>query len=91
MKILIIGAGEVGNYLAKLLEKEKHSIVLIDKDTLKLDYVKSTLGIATICGDATSYKILKEAGANSADVVLSVSSSESVNILAAGLCKQFGC
>lgn len=91
MKIIIVGAGEVGNYLAKLLDREKHTIILIDQNQEKLEYAEEEFGIMTICGDSTSYKILKKAGVNSADVVLAVSSSESVNIFTSILCKKFGC
>lgn len=91
MKIIIVGAGEVGTYLTKLLDQGKHTIILIDQDSEKLANAEDEFGIVTVCGDSTSYKVLKEAGAETADVVLSVSSSEPANILTSILCKKFGC
>ena len=51
MKIIIAGDGEVGFYLAKLLEKEYQDITLIDTQSDKLAQVEKKLGIETVIGD----------------------------------------
>ena len=90
MKIVIAGAGEVGFHLAKLLSYEYHDITLIDLKKDRLNYIESKLDIRTLIGDATSISILKEANVNNADLVISVSSNEAINITISTLSKQLG-
>jgi len=90
MKIIIAGAGEVGFHLAKLLSFESQDITLIDNNKVNLSYADTHLDIRTVKGDATSIKILKEAQINGADLVVSVTSSETTNITVCVLAKQLG-
>ena len=88
MKIVIAGAGEVGFHLSKLLSYEYHDITLIDLKKDRLNYIESKLDIRTIAGDATSISILKEANVSNADLVISVSSNEAINITISALSKR---
>lgn len=90
MKVIIAGDGEVGFYLAELLEKEYQDITLIDKQSEKLALAESKLGIATILGDSTSYKILNQAGVRDADLLIAVTSVESTNITTCLIGKKLG-
>ena len=90
MKVIIAGDGEVGFYLAELLEKEYQDITLIDKQSDKLALAESKLGIATILGDSTSYKILNQAGVRNADLLIAVTSVESTNITTCLIGKKLG-
>lgn len=90
MKIIIAGDGEVGFYLAKLLEKEYQDITLIDTQKEKLTQVEKSLGIGTVLGDATSYRVLKEARIESADLLIAVTSNESANINTCLIGKKLG-
>ncbi len=90
MKIIIAGDGEVGFYLAKLLEKEYQDITLIDKQSDKLALAEKKLGIATVFGDSTSYQILKQAGIEHADLLIAVTSVESTNITTCLIGKKLG-
>ncbi len=90
MKIIIAGDGEVGFYLTKLLEKEYQDITLIDTQNEKLSVVEKKLGIATVLGDSTSYKVLKDAGVEHADLLIAVTSDESVNITTCLIGKKLG-
>ncbi|MDP2236950.1 MAG: Trk system potassium transporter TrkA [Bacteroidales bacterium] len=90
MKIIIAGDGEVGFYLAKLLEKEYQDITLIDQQIEKLAHAEHKLGIATVLGDATSYRVLKEAGVEYADLLIAVTSNESTNITTCLIGKKLG-
>ncbi len=91
MKIIIAGAGEVGYHLAKLLSYESQDITLIDCDKDNLAYADTHLDIRVIRGDATSINILKDARVASADLVITVTSSETTNITICVLAKQLGC
>jgi len=90
MKIIIAGDGEVGFYLAKLLVYEFQDITLIDTQQDKLDFADKNLGITTILGDSTSFKILKQAGIESANLLIAVTSVESTNITTCIIGKKLG-
>lgn len=90
MKIIVAGAGEVGYHLAKLLTKESHSIVLIDVDAKVLSRADSEMDLLTIKGNAYSFSILDQAGIDSADLLIAVTSSETTNLTIANLGKQLG-
>lgn len=90
MKVVIAGDGEVGFFLAELLEKEYQDITLIDKQIDKLASVESKLGIATVWGDSTSYKVLSQAGVQNADLLIAVTSVESTNITTCLIGKKLG-
>ena len=90
MKIIIAGAGEVGFHLAKLLSYESQEITLIDCSRDNLSYADNHLDIRVIKGDATSLSVLKEARAANADLIIAVTSSESINITICVLAKQLG-
>ncbi len=90
MKIIIAGGGEVGFYLAKLFEQDHNDITLIDSLQEKLSYVESNLGVYTILGDSTSYKTLMDAKIEETDLLLAVTSSESINITTSLIGKKLG-
>jgi len=90
MKIVIAGAGDLGFHLAELLSYENQNITLIDNNQDVLDYAATHLDVLTIKGDASSIEILEEAGANTAHLVLAVTTSETTNLVTAALAKKIG-
>lgn len=90
MKIIIAGDGEVGYYLARLLILEFRDITLIDTQHEKLAVAEKDLGIATVSGDSTSYKVLKKAGIENTDLLIAVTSAESSNITTCIIGKRLG-
>lgn len=90
MKIIIAGAGEVGFHLAKLLSFESQDITLIDTNRESLSYADTHLDIRVVRGDATSISVLKDAQVSKTDLVIGVTSSETINITACVLAKQLG-
>ncbi len=83
MKILILGAGQVGSTLAKYLASDsENDIAIIDKDELNLSSLKRYLDIKTVCGYASYPNILEEAGIKKMDMVIAVTHSDEGNILA---------
>ena len=90
MNIIIAGGGEVGYYLAKLLTKESHSIVLIDNRAKVLNRADSEMDLLTIHGNAYSISILDKAGISDCDLLIAVTSSETTNLTIATLGKQLG-
>lgn len=81
MKIIIVGAGEVGFYLASRLSGEHHDVVVIDRDKEAIRRLES-LDVQTLRDTGSSPETLKEAGIASADLVVAVTDSDEVNIVA---------
>ena len=81
MNIIIIGAGQVGSSVAKILHEE-HSLSLIDPDTDKLRTLQNKYDIKTVCGSGSYPHILEEANAQDADMLIAVSNNDQVNIVA---------
>ena len=90
MKIIIAGTGEVGYHLSKLLAQQSHDIVIIDTDKGALEKATKNIDVSTIKGDATSIKTLERAGANKSDLLISVTSTQHVNILSCIIGKNLG-
>jgi len=90
MKIILAGAGEVGYHLAKQLSNEEHDITVIDVNSDNLERVNSTTDVLTIQGSATSFSVLQDANVAATDLVVSVTSTEAININCAILAKQLG-
>ncbi|MCK4296054.1 MAG: Trk system potassium transporter TrkA, partial [Candidatus Marinimicrobia bacterium] len=85
MKIVIVGAGEVGFELAKRLVIENKDVILIEKNPEKADYVSRQLDCKVVNGLGNNPDTLKRAGVNKADFFISVTGSDEVNIIACGL------
>ncbi len=90
MKIVISGAGEVGSYLAKMLTKENHDIVIIDTRSDILKEVDNTYDVLCVEGLCTSFKTLKEANTQFCDLYIAVTNSEDTNILSCVFAKKLG-
>ena len=90
MKIIILGAGEVGFHLAKHLTQAEHDIVIIDNDPAKTNKINESLDVMSVHGDATSPDALYQAGIENANVLIAVTSSDEVNLLACIIARKFG-
>ena len=90
MKIIIVGAGEVGTHLAKMLSRENQDIILIGSDERKLEPLNTSYNLMTIVGSPTSIKIMKEAGIHKCDLFIAVTPHETSNITACMLASNLG-
>ena len=90
MRIIVIGAGEVGRHLCQQLSHEDHDVVLIDRDQDKLRRVERDLNILTITGNGGANSVLREAGVSKADLFIAVTDIDEVNLIACIMAKQFG-
>ena len=89
MKVVIVGAAEVGTHLAKLLARENMDVTLIDSDAEKVGQL-TFYNIMTLIGSPTSISDLKEAGVPNADLFVAVTPVESINIHACILAANLG-
>lgn len=90
MNIIILGAGEVGFYLAKNLSSEGHNIVIIDNDPEKIQKINESLDVMSIHGEGTGMQNLKRAGIDNADMLVAVTSTDESNLIACMIAKKFG-
>ena len=82
MKIIILGAGQVGGSLAENLASEANDITVVDKDLSRLRELQDRLDIRTVHGPASYPNTLREAGADDADMLIAVTNSDEVNMVA---------
>lgn len=87
MHVIIVGAGEVGYQIARFLSAESIDVVVIDRDTDKLKRISEDLDVAVIEGEGGDSSVLKEAGADKADMLLAVTNSDETNMIACLLAK----
>jgi trk system potassium uptake protein TrkA len=91
MRVIIVGAGEVGYQIAKFLSLESLDVVVIDKDRNKTTRIAEEIDIAVIDGEGGSPSSLKEAEADRSDILLAVTDQDETNMIACLLAKaMFG-
>ncbi len=88
MRVVIIGAGEVGRSIAAALQTD-HDVVVIEKDPERLQLLQE-LDVLGISGNGASLKTLKDAGADRADLAIASTDIDEVNIVACAAAKQLG-
>ena len=82
MKIIILGAGEVGSNLAQNLTREASDITVVDTDSDRLRELQDRFDIRTVRGMASHPHIMRQAGAEDADLLIAVTNSDEVNMVA---------
>jgi trk system potassium uptake protein TrkA len=82
VKIIILGAGQVGGTLAENLARESNDITVVDKDPVHLAELQERLDIRTVHGFASHPEVLRRAGADDAEMVIAVTDSDETNMLA---------
>ena len=86
----MIGAGAVGSYLAERLSLEGQDVVLIESNPVRATEIQDQIDALVIRGNGASPDTLEEAGAGDAGLVIAVSSSDAVNVLAANAAARLG-
>jgi trk system potassium uptake protein TrkA len=81
MYIIIVGAGKVGYHLGKFLMAEGHEVMLIEEDRSKVDTLSLEFHDSIMQGDGSAVEVLKEAGANRADVVVAATGNDEDNLV----------
>lgn len=91
MKILILGAGQVGSSVATALASENNDITVVDTDLHRLRELAEKLDIRTVNGHASLPSVLAQAGAEEAELLVAVTSSDEVNLVACQIvAREFG-
>lgn len=90
MRIIVIGAGEVGYHIAERLSHEHHEVVIIERNGEVCRRVQENLRLKTIEAYGSSPRALEEAGVRDAAMVIAVADVDEVNIVACAIAHQYG-
>ena len=90
MKIIIVGNGKVGYAIANSLAQEDHDIVMVDANTNALRKAESTMDVLCVEGNGASISVLLEAGVRTADLVISVTNQDEINLVCCLIAKKLG-
>ena len=88
MKVIIVGAGEVGFHIAKRLASENKDVVVIDRNPAVLQRILDHMDVQVLEGSGCSPMILREAGISTADMLLAVTDSDEINLMACTFAKM---
>jgi trk system potassium uptake protein TrkA len=81
MKVLIVGAGEVGFHLAERLSQENQDVIVIEADPERAEFASQQLDVLTVVGNGASLPVLERAGVRGARMLLAVTSLDEVNLI----------
>ena len=90
MNIIIVGAGKVGYAIAKNLSTGNDNVTIIDNKMTALERINNNLDVMCVKGNCTSLKVLNEAGIEEADLLISVTNSDELNMLCSLAGKKLG-
>ena len=90
MKIILVGAGRMGQEIAGRLAEEGHDITVVDNDAGRLGEVSNCVDAMVLYGSGADYTVLTEAGVSEADLLIAVTSDDSVNMLCCLTGKKLG-
>jgi trk system potassium uptake protein TrkA len=82
LKVIIVGAGEVGFHVASRLSHENKDVVVIDKDSDAIRRISDNIDVQVILGSGSSPVLLEEAGIKEAEILLAVTNSDETNLVA---------
>jgi trk system potassium uptake protein TrkA len=88
LKILILGAGQVGSTVAESLVSEANDITVVDVDATRLRNLHDRLDLRTVLGSASHPSVLVDAGAEDCDLVIAVTQSDETNLVACRIAQQ---
>ena len=90
MRIVTLGAGTVGTWIADLLCRHRHSVTVVDVDPMRTRAVNDALDVRAITGSASESSVLFQADVIGADLCLAVTGEDEVNLVAASMAKAMG-
>jgi trk system potassium uptake protein TrkA len=91
MKVLIVGAGQVGYNLAEMLKDAGESVTIVERDADRARWVRDTLNVPVFVGDGDDPTILDEAGIRGADAVCATTGEDEDNLVVGTLARyEFG-
>ncbi|MEL6615381.1 MAG: Trk system potassium transporter TrkA [Bacteroidota bacterium] len=90
MRVIVVGAGDVGYDVARLLSQKRHDVTVVDTDPKRLAHTRETLDVLTVEGSGTNTDTLQEARVEEADLLVAVTDVDEVNIIASMIAERVG-
>lgn len=90
MKIIIVGAGKVGDTLAEQLSGEGNDVTVVDRNYAAVQAISNEYDIMGIVGSGTDHSVLEEAGVEKADLLIAVTGTDELNMLSCLIAKKAG-
>ena len=90
MKIVIIGAGEVGSYLSEVLSNHAHDVTVIDHDSQRAAKIDEEQNVRVLRGKGSSAQVLNRAKAGECRYFLAMTSDDQVNLVSCSIAKKMG-
>lgn len=91
MYVVIIGLGQVGRHIIRMLEWERHDVVAVDSDPEAIRWVSEHHDVMTLTGYGASNQVLRNAGVATADLTVAVTDHDEVNLISALAARRMGC
>ena len=88
MRIVVIGAGKLGYSIAELLSNEQFDVVVVDQNETRLEAAKNTLDVLTVLANGASPITMNDPDIRGADILIAVTASDEVNMVACILAKK---
>lgn len=88
MKLLIVGNGRAGSYLANYYAEKGHEVTVVDRDAGTFRSLRRDLNLRMVQGSGTDVDVLREAGIETADAVAAVTDNDDANIMTALIAKR---
>ena len=88
MKIVIVGCGRVGGFLAGLLDSEGHEVIVVDLERSAFQHLPDTFKGTTELGNGADLDVLRKVGVESAEAFLSLTQGDNRNLMAAQIAKE---
>lgn len=90
MRVLTLGGGTVGTWIAELLCRYRHDVIVVDNDADNVRRINNDLDVKAIQGSASQSSVLFQAGVMGCDICLAVTGYDEVNMVAASMAKSMG-
>jgi trk system potassium uptake protein len=88
MKVVILGCGRVGSYLALTLTQEGHQVTVIDNRSIAFERLGDDSAVETVLGVGIDEDVLRRAGIEDADAFIAVTDGDNTNIMATQVVKE---
>jgi trk system potassium uptake protein TrkA len=90
MRVLVIGGGEVGQNVARVLSGERHDVTLVDQDAARVEALQGEIDALVLAGNGASPRFLRDVSAGEADLLVAVTQRDETNVIAALAGHQLG-
>ena len=90
MRVIVVGCGKIGNAIIERLVSEGHDVIAVDKNKAVIETISNIYDVMCVIGSGTDHETLLDAGAEDAEMFISVTDSDEINMLSCFMAKRIG-